>query len=169
MILVQVQNWLQVLIGSTSPDEAVLKDWPGVRENDLKRYGDVLVGLYRNTVVAAYDIDQLATTLTEGGARFAGKPSTDWAHLVGQSNPGKPWSPQGHPEPVQFLDSTLVPRTAAGAAAVAAGGPGGPGGPGGHQVALDGFVLTVDGNGNAAVAVPAGRSVTMYTAPATTA
>lgn len=56
----------------------------------------MLVGIHDNTVVAVYDIDLTGTAYIDGKFRFAGTPSTAWAHLVGQPNPGKAWGQQGY-------------------------------------------------------------------------
>ncbi|HEY3505957.1 MAG TPA: hypothetical protein VGN37_24620 [Actinocatenispora sp.] len=154
MILVQVQqNWLSVLTGSTTPDEAVLGDWPGVDERSVKQHGDVLVGIYRNTVVAVYDIDHEKTQTVAGGkTRFGGTPSAGWSHLLGQPNPGEAWGPGGFAKPVQYLDTRSI-----GQKTVA------PDVFGGKTATIDGFVLTVAPSGDATIHVPAGRSVVVRT------
>ena len=155
MILVQVQqSWLQVLTGAMTPDAAVLGDWPGVDERHVGQYGDVLAGVYGNTIVAVYDIDPAQTAYVQGKVRFGGKPSTAWAHLVGQHNPGEPWGRDGFSGSVQFVDTGVV---AGGAVQVEETA-------GGRRAVVDGFVLSVDANGNAAVLVPAGRTLTMHAA-----
>lgn len=154
MILVQVEkNWLQVLTGSLTADDAILGEWPGIAEHQVRQYGDVLVGLYRNTIVGAYDIDQEKTTYGPGKVKFAGTASTRWANAVGKHNPGRPWT-QGGGDLVQFLNTSTA-RITDGPAA---------GAPADRQVSLDGFVLSVDGHGNASVFVPAGRALTLRTA-----
>ncbi|GAA4203391.1 hypothetical protein [Actinocatenispora rupis] len=155
MILVQVQqSWLSVLTGSTTPDEAVLGDWPGVDAQSLQQYGDVLLGIYRNTVIAVYDLDLAKTQVLPGGkTRFGGTPSTTWGHLLGQPNPGQPWGNDGYAKPVQYLDTRAAGQVAPQAAPA-----------GSRRAAIDGIVLTVDPSGAATVHVPAGRSVTVRTA-----
>jgi len=155
MILVQVQkNWLSVLTGSTTAEKVVLGDWPDVDEQSIKQYGDVLVGIYRNTVVAVYDIDpEKTTTVTGGATRFGGTPSSAWSHLVGQPNPGEAWGPGGYTKPVQYLDTRTVNLSASSADVF-----------GGKTVTVEGFVLTVAPSGDATIHVPAGHSVLVRTA-----
>ncbi|MEU7802767.1 hypothetical protein AB0B10_26245 [Micromonospora arborensis] len=154
MILVHVKNtWTQVLAGKMTPDDSVLGSWAPIAESSLQQHGDVLAGVYNNTVVAAYDIDLAATRYVDGKVQFAGVPSTTWAHLVGQPNPGKPWGQQGYARNVQYLDSAVV---ASGEVPVEES-------PAGRRAVVDDVVLIVDGDGAATVLLPPGRTVTVKT------
>ena len=154
MILVQVEKtWLQVLTGTITADEAILGEWAGIAPHNIQQYGDVLVGLYRNTIVGVYDIDHAKTEYVQGKVKFAGAPSTAWAHVVGKHNPGRPWM-QGSGDLVQYLNTSTVRFTEAPVA----------GAPADRRVTLDGFILSIDGAGNASIFVPPGRALTMRTA-----
>jgi hypothetical protein len=97
MIVVHVnKSWPWVEAERMDEAEAVLGAWP-IAEDKLKAYGDVLLAVFNNVVVAAYDIeghtrdeDNLVRRVT-----FTGKKSQTWAHLVGQPNPGTHWGRQG--------------------------------------------------------------------------
>lgn len=156
MILVHVKHsWPRVLAGELSAEESVLGDWAPIAEARLAEFGDVLVGVYDNTVVAVYDVDLAATVYVDGKVRFAGTPSTAWAHLVGQPNPGKPWGQQGYARNVQYLDTTVV---AGGDVPVELTRSG-------RRAIVAGFTLTVDPHGNATVLVPSDRILTVQPVP----
>jgi hypothetical protein len=70
-------------------DDAVLGIWP-IAADSLDTYGDVLLAVFNNVVVAAYDISDY-TRGEDNKVTFAGQDSPSWAHLVGQPNPGKHW------------------------------------------------------------------------------
>lgn len=155
MILVHVKNtWPQRLAGQISADDSVLGDWAGIAESSLAEYGDVLAGVHENTVVAVYDVDLAATSYVDGKVRFAGRPSTAWAHLVGQPNPGRPWGQRGYARSVQYLDTTVV---AGGDVPVTAAEPG-------RRAVVGGFTLTIGADGNATLLVPSDRTVTVQPA-----
>ena len=142
-----------------TPEKATLGAWP-IADPKLLTYGDVLVGVYDNTVVTAYHIDGW-TRDTDGRVTFrAGQtdPPDRWAHLIGQPNPGKPWGAQGDAWPVRFVDlvdvthgDTPVHET-----------------PAGRRAVVDGVVLTVDPDGRVVVIAPPGRPVTVKTAAGST-
>jgi hypothetical protein len=64
--------------------------------------------------VAVYDIDLAGTVYVEGKVRFAGTPSTAWAHLVGHPNPGKPWGSRATPTTDKQPESSQPGATATG-------------------------------------------------------
>src|SRR5258707_210427 len=108
MILVHLtQTWPMVQRGQLAADAATLGDWAGISDTALADYGDVVLGIFDNTVVSAYDIDGWDRT-DEGRVRFTGAPSTRQAHLVGTPNPGKAWGVKGMARPVQYLDTVVV-------------------------------------------------------------
>jgi hypothetical protein len=80
-------------------DDAVLGIWP-IAADSLDTYGDVLLAVFNNVVVAAYDISDY-TRGEDNKVTFAGQDSPSWAHLVGQPNPGKHWGRQGDAWPVR--------------------------------------------------------------------
>ncbi|MEV4212545.1 hypothetical protein [Micromonospora sp. NPDC049662] len=152
MILVHVKNsWPRVLAGESgcTPEWSVLGDWATIAEHRLAEFGDVLAGVYDNTVVAVYDIDLANTHFVGGKVRFAGSPSTSWAHLIGQPNPGKQWGQQGYARNVQYVDTAVV---AGGDVPVEET-------PAGRRAVVDGIVLTVDDQGGATLLLPTGRTL----------
>jgi hypothetical protein len=158
VILVHVKNsWPRVIAAEPgcTPEWSVLGAWAPIAEARLAEYGDVLVGVYDNTVVAVYDVDLAATAYVDGKVQFAGTPSKAWAHLVGQPNPGKPWGQQGYARNVQYLDTAVV---AGGDVPVVAT-------EGGRRAVVGGFTLTVGAEGNATVLAPIDRTVTVRPVP----
>jgi hypothetical protein len=156
VILVHVKNtWPEVLAGQISADDSVLGDWAGIAQSSLAEYGDLLAGIYENTVVAVFDVDLAATGYVDGKVRFAGSPSTAWAHLVGQPNPGRPWGQRGYARSVQYLDTAVA---AGGDVPVTAAAPG-------RRAVVGGFTLTIGPDGNATLLVPSDRTVTVQPAP----
>lgn len=156
MILVHVKNsWPLVQTGEMSPEESVLGDWTGISESSLAENGDVVAGVYDNTVVAVFDVDLAATAYVDGKVRFAGTPSEAWAHLIGQVNPGRPWGQRGYARSVQYLDTAVV---AGGDVAVVAS-------PAGRRAVVGGFTLTIGSAGDATLLVPRDRAVTVQPVP----
>lgn len=156
MILVNLkQTWPHVLAGRMTEDKATLEAWSGISDESLERYGDVVAGIYHNTVVTVYDIDAAETRREPDTRRvvFAGSPSAKWARMVGQPNPGRQWGRPGDTRPVQYIDSAVV---AEGAVPVERG-------PGGRRAVVGDFVLTVGDDGAAVLVMPAGRSLTVLT------
>ena len=65
--------------------------WP-IAADKLIAYGDVLLAVFNNTVVAAYDIEG-HTRDEDNKVTFTGRESQTWARLVGQSViPSKHWA-----------------------------------------------------------------------------
>ncbi|GGM22989.1 hypothetical protein ACFFX1_10805 [Dactylosporangium sucinum] len=156
MILVHVKKtWPDVLAGDMTAEESVLGDWSGIAEASLAEYGDVVAGVYNNTIVAVFDVDLSRTDLLGGKVRFAGTPSRTWASLVGQPNPGKPWGQQGYARNVQYLDTGVV---AGGDVPVKLTRSG-------RRAVVAGFTLTIGADGNATVLVPADRTITVQPVP----
>ena len=152
MILVNLtKSWPQVLAGGRTAADVTLGAWAKVSDAAIDQYGDAIVGIHKNAVVTAFDID--GYTRGEGDrVTFTGHESTRWAHLVGTPNPGRPWT-RGMARPVQYLDTdayqlgdTEVEETVEGRRAV-----------------VDGITLTVDATGAATVLLPTGRQLTVLT------
>lgn len=153
MIVVHVnQTWPLVEAGRMHKDNAVLGVWP-IAADKLIAYGDVLLAVFNNTVVAAYDIEG-HTRDEDNKVTFTGRESQTWARLVGQSNPSKHWGRQGDAWPVRYIDTAVV---ADGEVPVQDT-------PEGHRAVVDGYTFTVGTDLNATVVVPAGRMVTVQTA-----
>lgn len=120
MILVSLgYTWPRVIKGLITTEDALLVAWP-VRpseEEHLLRDTDVLLGVFRGEVVAAYDItgwrwetpQERATAAREWRRHyprviFAGRPSQSWQHLIGTANPAGSFTQW----PVKYLGTTKV-------------------------------------------------------------
>jgi hypothetical protein len=148
MILVNLsQSWPLVLEGKANAADVTLGRWAQLRDSDLEAHADAILGIYKNEVVTAFDIEDWRR---EGDrVTFIGHPSQIWAHLIRTSNPGKHWK-QGMARPVQILPTAVltggnmpIEET-----------------PEGRRAVIDGYVLVVkDGSGT--VYVPEGGKVTV--------
>lgn len=139
--------------GRRTEADATLGEWSGISDASLEKYGDVVVGIYDNTVVSAYDIDLAATRRDPGTKRviFEGSPSEAWRHLKGQPTPGRRWGRQGDTRPVQYIDTDQVASGAVPVEQV----------PEGRRAVIAGYVLTVGDDREAVLVVPAGHKVTV--------
>jgi hypothetical protein len=141
------KTWPLRLANRMTPEDATFGVWP-IAEENLKRYGDVLLGVYDNTVVAAYDI----TGHSRGADKkvtFDGNPTTTWAHLIGQPTPAKPWGTQGDAWPVRFVDTAVVADGNVPVEETTEG----------RRAVIDDVVLTVGADHQVIVVVPPGRSI----------
>ncbi|MGW5721884.1 hypothetical protein ACWEVP_37320 [Amycolatopsis sp. NPDC003865] len=145
------KTWPHVQAKHMTPEHATLGAWP-IAEENLRRYGDVLLGVHQNTVVVAYDITG-HTRDDDKKVTFTGKPSSTWAHLVGQPTPAKPWGAKGDAWPVRFVDTVVV---AGGDVPVEENAEG-------RRAVIDDVVLTVGADQQVVVVVPPGRSITVRT------
>jgi hypothetical protein len=153
VILVHLKRtWPLVQDGRLTEDDATLKAWAGVSDDALGSYGDVVAGIYDNTVVTVYDVASWSRQ-PDGRVIFAGKPSSQWAYLKGHPNPGRPWGRQGDTRPVQYLDSEAV---ASGSVPVHRSAHG-------KRAVIDDFALSVGDDGNAVLVIPPGRQVMIRT------
>jgi len=154
MILVHLkQTWPHVLAGRMTEEKATLEAWSGISDESLAKYGDVVAGIYDNTVVSVFDVEVETTHRDMATQRivFSGSPSAAWAHLKGQINPGRPWGRPGDTRPVQYIDTTVV---AGGTVPVEQGADG-------RRAVIADFVLTVADDGHAVLVMPAGRALTV--------
>ena len=158
MIVVHVnKTWPLVVENRMTADDAVLGRWPIAPER-IKKYGgkgEVLAAVFDNTVVAVYDITG-HTRGPDNKVTFDGIPSTGWAHLLGQPTPAVPWGRQGDAWPVKYVDTAVV---AGGDVAIEDT-------PTGRRAVLDDVVMILGENQQITVVVPAGRTITIQTAPA---
>ena len=104
MILTHIPNtWPQVEAGLRDAAEVTLGQWAGISDAAAEQYGDVVLGIYKNTVVTAYDVNGWsrvpAGEVNAGRIVFEGVESATWKYLVGQENPGENWT-QGQAWPV---------------------------------------------------------------------
>lgn len=160
MILVHLaSSWPAVVCGEKDAAEVTLGNWAGIADDKLDTYADTIVGIYKNEVVTAFDIigwKKLTDGTGAGRIAFTGHPSSRWAHLIGTSNPGRPWT-KGMARPVQYLDTRVLTDGDVDAEAVSDGRD--------RRAVVDGYTLTVDRDGNATVTVPFGKQVTVAPGP----
>ncbi len=152
MILVHLKtSWPNVLAGEDDADRATLKAWAGINDASLQRYADVVLGIYKDEVVSAYDVtgwERQKGDRNRTRVAFEGNHSKRWGHLIGTPNPGTTWGP-GMARPVQYLDTQRlidgdveVEDTEAGRRAI-----------------IEGFILTVLEDGNANLVMPKDRQL----------
>lgn len=155
MILVNLaKTWPSVLDGKADAADVTRRAWAQIKDADLKAHADAILGIYKNDVVTAFDIEGWTRSEDEDKrVTFVVHSSQKWAHLIGTPNPGKPWV-QGQARPVQILPTTVlldgnvpVEDTLAGRRAV-----------------VDGYVLTVEA-GAATLQVPEKGKVTVNLLP----
>ncbi|WP_299091689.1 hypothetical protein [uncultured Microbacterium sp.] len=114
----------------------------------IARFGDVLIGVWRDRVVSAYDIT--GHKRVDNGMRvvFDVEDSKEFGYLVGQPSPVGAWK-QGQARPIVYEDTEKIrsgdaPQTSVGDAT---------------RAVVGGFVLTVSGDGHATVIPPQGGTV----------
>lgn len=152
MFIVNVpQTWPLVLAGKADPAIVTLGAWAAIKESDLVEHADAVLGVFRDTVVTAYDVESW-TRGPGNRVTFVGPPSERWAHLIGTPNPGRRWV-RGASRPVQTLDTAVLTDGDVPAADT----------PTGRRAVIDGYTLTVGEHGATVQAPPGGR-VTVATA-----
>ena len=154
MILVHLKkSWPEVAAGLRTEADATLGDWSGISDAALNKYADVVLGIYDNNVVTAYDIDLGRTRRDPDSKRviFQGSPSATWEYLKGQPTPGRQWGRQGDTRPIQYIDTDQVASGAVPVEHVAQG----------RRAVVADYVLTVDDDGQAVLVMPSGRKVTV--------
>ncbi len=92
--------------GQLTEADATLRDWYGITDKSLDRYGDAILGIVNNEVVSAFDIDEWER-LENSRVRFYGPASQRWSHLIGTPNPGEQWV-SGAARPVKYLDTEVL-------------------------------------------------------------
>ncbi len=65
-------------------------DWWRIPDLAIRQYGDILVGIYANQIVAAYQIADYRH-LETGRVRFTLKPAYEYSSMIGVGQPGGPW------------------------------------------------------------------------------
>lgn len=153
MIIVNVNHhWPSVLAGKKTPAQVTLYAWHGISDKSLEEYADVVLGIYKNTVVSAFDItgwNRISSGDQEGKIEFFGEESNKWRYLVGQTNPGEPWV-QGAARPVKYLPTDQLTKNTCQIKETN----------GTKRAEIDGFVLSVSKDGVASVEVPHGKKIT---------
>lgn len=155
MIVVNLKkSYREVLSGDRDMDDATLGWWAGVTDEAAARYGDVIVGVFKERVVSAFDASGFERD-ADGRVFFDGNESTEFAGLVGKASPVRPWV-RGQARPLQYIDTDVV-RNGSAPVERHEGGR--------HlRAVVAGYVLTVDTDGLATVEPPQG-GVVMVTAP----
>jgi len=146
------KTWPSVLARERTAEDVTLGAWAQIKDADLEDHADAILGIYKNEVVTAFDIDDWRRG-EDKRVTFVGHPSHKWAHLIGTPNPGKPWV-QGQARPVQILPTTVLTEGNVPVEDTQVG----------RRAVVDGYVLTVKA-GSAAVQVPAGGRVTVSLRP----
>jgi len=155
VIVVNVnRSYAQTLSGELTLQEATEGDWYGINEAAVAQYGDVLVGVWNNRVVSAYDIVGHVRVDEGTRVRFTVEDSAEFGYLVGQPSPVGPWK-AGQARPIMYADTDVVrhgdaPQEEVGDA---------------KRAVVRGYILTVDDSGVATIIPPEGGSVLV--APAT--
>ncbi len=149
------KTWPDVLKGKRTAADVTLKAWAQIKDADLENHADVILGIYKNEVVTAFDITEKPTRGEDDDKRvtFTGQPSQKWAHLIGMPTPGKPWVP-GQGRPVQVLPTTILTEGNVPVEDT----------PAGHRAVVDGYVLAVQGD-SATLQVPEEGKVTVSLLP----
>jgi hypothetical protein len=151
MILVHLaKSWPLIEVGERDAATETLGEWAGISDTALETYADGVLGIYKNTVVTAYDVTGWSRNPADGRITFEGKPSERWSHLIGTPNPGPSWV-QGSARPVKYLDTEVLTGGAAPVEDV----------PEGRRAVVRGFILTVDQHNHATLVVPQGEEVTI--------
>lgn len=157
MIAVNLKKtYRAVLSGDMDIDDATLGWWAGITDEAVEHYGDVVVGVFRNVVVSAFDVTSYERN-EEGRVAFEGNESMEFSYLVGQKSPVKPWV-RGQARPVQYADTDVVRNGEAPVEEFDDGH---------RRAVVAGYVLTVDADGIATVEPPEGGVVTVTAAGAT--
>lgn len=155
MIVVNLRkSYREVVAGQKDMEDATLGWWAGVTDEAIERYGDVVIGLYNEQVVSAYDV---TAHERDGAGRvwFDGDDSDEFAALIGKKSPVKPWV-RGQARPIQYIDTDVVRH---GEAPVEEGVDY-------QRAVVGGYVLSIDSDGIATVEPPEGGVVVVTAAGA---
>lgn len=162
VILVHLaSSWPAVARGVADAADVTLGNWAGIADDKLESHADAVLGIYKNEVVTAFDITgwrRLTDGNDAGRIAFTGHPSRRWGHLIGTPNPGTPWT-KGMARPVQYLDTRILTVGDVDVEPLDDGRD--------PRAVVDGYTLTVHADGNATVAVPFGKHVTVVSGPRT--
>lgn len=157
MIVVNLKKTYKLVVsGQMDMDDATLGMWQGVTDEAIEKFGDVIIGVYGDTVVSAYDITGHARN-EEGRVGFDGEESKEFAYLLNGKSPVKPWV-RGQARPVQYIYTDTV-RTG--------DAPQVEDEEGNRRAVVNGYVLTVDVEGVATVEPPVGGVVIVTAAGST--
>lgn len=155
MIAVNLRkSYREVVAGQKDMEDATLGWWAGVTDEAIERYGDVVIGVYNEQVVSAYDV---TAHERDGASRvwFDGDDSDEFAALIGKKSPVKPWV-RGQARPIQYIETDVVRH---GEAPVEEGVDY-------QRAVVGGYVLSIDSDGIATVEPPEGGAVVVTAAGA---
>lgn len=154
MIVVNLRkSYRDVLSGDREMDDATLGWWADVNDEAVARYGDVVVGVYKDQVVSVYDVTGHERR-EDGRVYFTAEPSVEFAPLLHRRSPVKPWV-RGQARPIQYIDTDQVRHGDAPEEILDDGY---------RRAVVAGYVLTVDADGIATVEPPEGGVVTVMAA-----
>ncbi|GAA4153889.1 hypothetical protein GCM10022286_00820 [Gryllotalpicola daejeonensis] len=154
MIAVNLRrSYPDVQNGSRTLEDVTLGNWAGVSDEAAARFGDVVIGVYGDEVVSAYDTTGWAR-VEEGRVRFDGVESVEFEKLIGQKPPVAPWT-RGQARPVKYVDTDVV-RTGEAAVEILEDGV--------RRAVVGDYTVTLDGDGGLTVEAPAGSAVHVVTA-----
>jgi len=109
MILVHViRSWTDVQKGQRSADDATLGEWSQLSDKNIEDYGDVLLGIYENMIVSAYEIDGHYRDRDSKRVTFTAHETVATREFIGQPNPGRQWGAQGDARAVQALPTDVL-------------------------------------------------------------
>lgn len=155
MIAVNLRkSYREVVAEQKDMEDATLGWWAGVTDEAIERYGDVVIGVYNEQVVSAYDVTAHERD-GDGRVRFDGDDSKEFAALIGKKSPVKAWV-RGQARPIQYIDTNVVRH---GEAPVEEGVDY-------QRAVVGGYVLSIDSDGIATVEPPEGGVVVVTSAGA---
>jgi hypothetical protein len=153
MIVVNLKrSFPMVQLGTADLGKVTLGAWAGVNDEALDRFGDVILGVFQEKVVSAYDITGHSRD-ESGRIIFEGNESEEWGHLIGQDSPVPAWK-RGQARPVRYIDTEAVRSGVADVDLLEEGV---------RRAVVEGYVLTVDADNIATITVPRGGAVTVLT------
>jgi hypothetical protein len=155
MFLVNLaKTWPSVLDGKADAADVTRGAWAQIKDADLDAHADAILGIYKNKVVTAFDIERWTRSEDEDKrVTFVVHPSQRWTHLIGTPNPGKLWV-QGQARPVQILPTTILTEGNVPVEDTSTG----------RRAVVDGYVLTVEVD-LATLQMPEGKRVTVSLLP----
>jgi len=160
MILVSVnQTWPAVLAGKMTAAQSTLGEWGQIGpKHSQEHIGDVLFGIYDNTIVSAFVIDDYVMLPDPSGEKrkarvqFAGHEEPAWSQYVGTPNPGRHWGDRGYARSVQIIPTELLTGDSQLAEVDDDGN---------RRAVIDGYIVTVTDEGAYIAPPPGGRVVVL--------
>ena len=148
LIVNLAKTWPAVLNGEADAADVTRRAWAQIKDADLQAHADVILGIHKNEVVTAFNIENWARD-ERNRVTFVVQDSQEWSHLIGTPNPGRPWV-QGMARPVQVLPTTVLTQGNVPVEDT----------PTGRRAIVGGYVLTVE-DGSATLQVPERGKVTV--------